>query len=296
MELYTSLTRLKMAMNGGMLPPMTPVPEKSLALIDPAFVPGQGALCEDEERGLRCPIRGCGKYFHRLSSHISSRAHTVSVREVRSALGIPQTVSLMSRRARENASRGRKSPAAQEAFAKTRSRLRDPRRGVRARTASWRASKASMMARNLADRCVTQLAHKVIDLGNRLGREPNSVEFAAEYGEGLLYHVCETFGSWNAAKAHVGMKVVRYGRGGVPREAVLEALAAWYERHGRLPSTQDYKKRERVPWLPGRAAILRVFGADSWAEAMRRAASVLDIYGGPYGLPPLHTPVAAVAA
>jgi hypothetical protein len=60
MELYTSLTRLKMELNDGRMPPMTPVPENVRHFINPDFVLGLGALHEDDALGLRCPIRGCG--------------------------------------------------------------------------------------------------------------------------------------------------------------------------------------------------------------------------------------------
>ena len=59
-DLYTSLIRAKQELNDGVLPPMTPVPENVQHFIDPAFTPGLGALEEDPEKGLRCPVKGWG--------------------------------------------------------------------------------------------------------------------------------------------------------------------------------------------------------------------------------------------
>ena len=71
MERYTSLTRLKMALADGRMPPMTPLSPRAMALLNPDFCIGMGAFMETEEMGLRCPV--CGKWFHDLTKHLNAR-------------------------------------------------------------------------------------------------------------------------------------------------------------------------------------------------------------------------------
>ena len=107
-DLYTSLTNLKREMNGGRMPPMTPIPERALAVIDPALTPGLGALEEDPEKGLRCPVRGCGKWAHALSSHITSAHRNIGgVRGFKRMMSIPRTAALLSRREKARRSEDR---------------------------------------------------------------------------------------------------------------------------------------------------------------------------------------------
>jgi hypothetical protein len=70
MDMYSTLSRAKQAMNGGDVPPLTPLTRAALKHIDPEFAPGMGVLVEDADKGFRCPVRGCGRYFQKLSVHL----------------------------------------------------------------------------------------------------------------------------------------------------------------------------------------------------------------------------------
>lgn len=302
MDLYTSLTRLKQEMNGGTLPPMTPLPEKALALIDPAFTPGLGALEEHPEKGLRCPVRECGEYRHRLSLHLN-RCHKSIGGEagIKAALSIPRTAKLVSQSHSKKLAH-KITPAVRE---KMREQGREAAASGRLQTAAVRRDrgvasrrdKQTMNIRNLRDKCEAQLSHKLIDLEHSLGRSPSEREAASVYGDGFTLYLRRVYGSWNAALARFGLEARRNSprgllrSGGRPlapdvlRNAVLESLRAYYNAHGSLPTANTINNPARTPLTPAVATIQKAMGADTFPEAMRRAASLLNIRGGRYGLP-----------
>lgn len=292
MELYTSLVRLKQAMNGGTLPPMTPFTALALEVVDPTFlrrVGGMGGLDEDEALGLRCPIKGCGVWRHALYTHIRFAHPEIGCDGLRRALSIPLTATLVSSKLRPAiAARGRLPRASLDTLKEMAACGR-----VRAH-ARRRRGTTTIGERNLRNSCPAQLSHRIIDLHNRLGRSPTSNEFASEYGFGLRDLVRVTFGSWENALALVGLDAVR--RKARPFRSsqldVLPALSAWYHEHGTLPSRAAVESGRQTPVLPCRKTIQRALNARSWAEAMQRAASILNIYGGRYGLPQRKEPAA----
>lgn len=294
MDLYTSLTRLKMAMNGGELPPMTPLPESALVAIDPAFTiggNGLGGLVEDEAKGLRCPVRGCGRWYHQITHHLDrSHAEEGGAARVRELLEIPASASLISTRLREKfvANNERRDSAAALATWRTlhpgeTARMARASRAVR--VAGVRHTSRTVGFKNLLDSCPQQLAHKLIDLHKKLGRSPCADEGRAEYGPGFVSAVQRVYGSWNNAKAQVGLERWKTSKQRWSQAAVLEALNAWYEVHGSLPSSLAIRRRRSTPVMPSKSAILSRFNTSSWPEAMRRAAALLNIYGGKFGLP-----------
>jgi hypothetical protein len=279
-ELYTSLTRLKMAMNGGIMPPMTKLSEQALKLIDPAFTIGMGALEEDAVKGLRCPVRGCGQYYHALGYHLSRTHRAIGgLVAVREALGIPACVPFLSISARL-------------AFAKRSRPLtsqRPPEQDRKAIAQVCRATKLSANGRNLRDRCEEQLRQKFTILELENGRAPSMREAKERFGWGFVAGVQRIYGTWRNALGQFGMSALTArevaARRLVSREATLDGLRAWYEVHGDLPTSDDANRRDRFPLIPSSATIRRAMGCAGWDEAMRRAAALLNIYGGRYGLP-----------
>lgn len=285
MELYTPLVRLKQEMNNGTLPPMMEVPESVQHIIDPSFTIGYGALDEDSEKGLRCPVRGCGRWFHSLGRHISRSHPRIGQTGVRAALSIPSGTSLLSRKEIDRYQRAGKRLSA---YRPTDFAVRGAERLSKDRTRSGRTKSRNASttgARNLANRCRAQLAHRIIDLHNRFGRTPTCQEFATEHTPGLAKFVSVVFGSWNNAVNQCGLEVNRRSSPEQWRQRALDALAIWYERHGTLPSASEINNPHRTPLTPSKPSILRGLKTESWPEAMRRAASLLNIYGGRYGLP-----------
>lgn len=291
-ELYTSLTQLKISMNGGALPPMTPLTLEARAICDPEFSLGMGALVQDTEKGLRCPVRSCGRWVHSYRHHADARhADIGGSTAILRVLDIPQQVVLYSERLRatrrhnvahlrefsRNGSRGPRTTATKAKIAATR-----------------RAIYSTVSSRNFRNRCDTQMKHIMIDMHHRLGRTPSYREAEMEPGlEGFARCATKVYGSWANALAMFGLESVRLSCRKLTCERVLAGLRAWYDMHGSLPSQRDVVKGIRLPILATCQTHTRVLGTPSWPEAMRRAAALLNIYGGRYGLPECARPEAA---
>jgi hypothetical protein len=99
-----------------------------------------------------------------------------------------------------------------------------------------------------------------------------------------------TFGTWNNAKAMVGLELLQGHTGTRTGVAlVVESLRAWYEAHGDLPTTGDTKNLARAPMIPSERTIRRAFGVSNWPAAMRSAADHLGIKSERYGTPQRRT-------
>lgn len=281
MQLYTSLVRLKQGLNGGILPPMTPIPDQAKHLIDPAFTVGLGGLEEDAENGLRCPVRGCGVYRHNLGVHIAGSHRSVGgVLAVKRALSIPKSAAFISQKLRDNTNRVTPRPNG--------GRLTSRRVKEMAAKGLMRRRPRSRMtvgAKNLRDRCVAQLTHRMLDLNNSLGRSPTAAEARSRWGGAIVTDIIRTFGSWANAKAQCGLGVYRRNFRRLDTAGALAALEAYYNEHGTLPNVDTAYRNPSTPLLPAPTAIMRALKTDSWPAAMQIAASMLNIYGGRHGLP-----------
>lgn len=282
-DLYTSLKMAKQAMNGGTLPPLTPLTEEALRVVDARFVDGMGAIREDKDRGLQCPI--CGEWRHGLTRHINL-THATKVDEVRRALGIPATARLcstaLSERQRSHMA-GRR-PAHLPA-------IRIPRRARKKAGATKRDTARSVGVRNLSNTCLAQLRQRLNACSAKIGRDPstNEIKLLSREGfapaRGFLNAAVFLYGSWGNFVAQAGLVAHKRGGQSYGIDAVLGALRAWYDEHGTLPSYAEASSPTRAPLIPHRQTIARTLGAKSWREAMEIAASQLGIYGGRYGLP-----------
>lgn len=289
MELYTSLVQLKQAMNGGQLPPMTPVPENVQHLIDPTLTIGMGALMEDAEKGLRCPVRACGAWMHRLQRHWDTRhADIGGSQALRRALSLPHTVKLVSQ---QSAAKTRDMTVARQAagaFPVGRARSDLAALSKFANAVPRRRTRTTVAYKNLANNCVAQLSHRLIDLNHRVGRSPSENDARVSWGpEGdkMVGRIIRAFGTWNNAKAMCGLEAYTRGGRAKSRAAVMAGLSAYYDIHNCLPTVATVRQRHLRPLLPSDRAIMRALRAKSWQEAMEYAASLLNIYGGRYGLP-----------
>lgn len=287
-DLYTSLVRAKQALNGGTLPPMTPVPENVHHFIDPDLTPGLGALEEDVDLGLRCPVRGCGEWFGRLRRHLNAvHADIGGASAVLRALSIPDTASLDSRQVRRNLKRAARTPSRRDISLANLARVNKLSSESR-RKAGRRQSrnKTTVGVRNLRNTCEAQLAHRIIDMSHKVGRTPSYKE-AMVLDQQALTAAISTYGTWNAALAAVGLKTRRHPRAPqYDKEQVLTILREYYSQNGVLPSQDDIRHQRRTPLLPAAKTILRAMGTKSWPEAMRLAARALNVKGGRYG--PTH--------
>jgi hypothetical protein len=276
-----------MAMNGGQMPPMTPLDERAKKFIEPAFTPGMGALEEDPEKGLRCPVRGCGRFFHLLATHISHEHRAIGgAAAVRAALDIPTRVSLLSAKQRliqEDAARRRFEQRVRSGTAPIPPHR--PRGTPKGHGVSVSCSKRSTANRNLADRCQAQLAHRLADLTSEIGRTPSQREWRSRYPDVSEGFIRSAYGSWNSFLAQCGVLIRRGPNRHLTVDGVLDAMGAFHAEHGDLPSAYEAHFLHRAPIIPSRRAVLRAMGASTWEEAMSQVAAALNIVGGRYGLP-----------
>ena len=266
-EPYTTLVMVKMMLNDGSLPPMTPIPEKIRHIINPEYVPGFGALNEDEEKGLQCPV--CGAWKHWLSSHVGNAHQEIGgARGLRKLMGMPLGMSLLSRSARERTREAHKGRD-----------TKPMRRGLRnAKRRNGKRRKLTVAERNFRNTCHAQLGHFLWDLRNKLGRSPSFREGCALEPTRARAAI-HMYGTWNAAKAAHGLDVVGRYTASSP-EAVTAAIAAWVEVRGRLPGAADAQRG--LPWIPPYSTVLRQLKCDSWKGAMRKVAIRLGAYDARY--------------
>jgi hypothetical protein len=285
MQLYTSLVRLKQAMQNGATPPMTPIPESVHHIIDPAFTIGLGAITEDPVKGLRCPVRGCGTWHHVLSHHITSSHRSLGVDGVRRALSLPATMRLVSM---AHSTRLRAAAASRPQSDRQRAAFRPgSRKGTVRRSAS-----GTVGQRNMRDRCQAQLAHRLIDLRNTLGRTPTQAEAISAWGgHSVVREIEKVYGTWNNALVQCGMTVRR--KVDLTVADALEGLRAYHSVHGVLPSIRQAAAPTRTPLVMSHNTIKKLLGEPTWYDCMRKAARSLGIRDGRYGLTPFADEVAA---
>ncbi len=269
-QLYTTLVMVKRSLNDGRLPPMTPIPEEIRHIINPENVPGLGALNEDDEKGVQCPV--CGGWFHTLTLHLN-RTHQDEggAKGIKRALGLPPGVALISN---DHRKKMRKVALASGCAAN----LRPTRKGRRTKRRPSGRGKLTTSERNFKNTCHAQIGHRLCDLHNRLGRSPSMSE-AKALDPGLGPACIVIYGTWDAAKAMHGIGAVTRRGQSTPqhsRGSVMASISAWVEANGRLPGSGDV--RLTLPMLPEYATILKYLKADSWKGAMRKAAVSLGIY------------------
>lgn len=284
-ELYTSLVRAKQELNGGTLPAMTPVPERVHHIIDPDLTVGMGALTEDPDKGLQCPVRGCGRWLVNLRQHLNgSHADVGGAKGVLRALSIPENVPLKPRAAREK--------QAEVMRRNIDTGKIDPMEGVRLsaekRSAYYkrgrRTKRATTGTRNLTNTCEAQIAQRILLVAEKVGRSPSMKE-AVALDPPLRSAAIRVYGSWNAAKAAVGLKTYDGSGGkasagwGYGRSDVLEMLGEFYRAHGRLPTVSEGRSPTRTPVIPSRPTIIKHLKADSWRDAMDKVETALIARG-----------------
>lgn len=282
-ELYTSQMHLKRILSGLASPSLTPLPPSAEKLIDPAFVPGLGALNEDPRGRLQCPIRGCGKWFEQLGPHIARAHRSVGTEKVKKALGIPKSTGLVASQMRT-----KMRAAAKRAVASSLSRREGLDRGGRGNAGRVHvARRITIHQKNHSDTCPAQLQDKITILDRKLGRSPTLNEFIGQYGEQAAHEVRNVFGTWNNAKAVCGLSLYSAADGSrlhaKTRDAVLLSLKTWYDEHGDLPSVSDCENPSRAPRIPGYRVIMRALSVENWLAAMRTAAAHFGLSSERYG-------------
>ena len=280
-DIYTNQVHLKRVLAGLATPAFAPAPATVLGVLDPENFPGMGALNEDDRGYLQCPVRDCGKYFPRLSTHLNQAHRGIGGdRTIREALGIPKSRVLVS--------------ASIRAVARAAAILRPLTPAQRAGLASGysRAKNRkhlpnSAVARNFSDTCSAQLLAKIESLATRLGHAPTYGEFIEEYGANMWEAVRRVYGTWNNAKSLCGLSPAtkHWHPTRTGRTAVLESLKTYYDATGDLPGSVEVQRRSTTPLVPCYTTILKNLGVSTWQAAMRSAVDYLGITSERYGAP-----------
>lgn len=287
-DLYTDQVHLKRLLAGQATAAFTPLSLDTTKFIDPAFVPGMGALMERPEDGaLRCPVKGCGQWVLKLAYHVAKKHQNIGgVTAVRRALSIPCSVSLLSSRVvAERRSRvGARYADRGEDLNRWRAGGGRSNRNGNGRLGSG----TTVSQRNFADTCPAQLREKLTALDRKLGHSPSVTEFTREFGVKAANAVKRVFGSWNAAKTECGLdsNTPSSWRGERRHNfkspaSVTAAFQLFYERNGDLPRSGSHETRG--PRVPDYRVTCRATGADNWNAAMRSVGESLGIKSERYG-------------
>lgn len=286
-KLYTTLVMAKLALNDGRMPPMTPIPEQIRHIINPEYVAGLGALNEEDDKGLQCPV--CGVWLARLTLHINAKHDDIGgAKAVRKLLGVPATAALWSQKqiaaARlvmeaRSAATNNEAEAIKNLHAHKRAGMWQRKTRGKKLPRRSRGTVLSVGTRNLRNTCDAQIGHRLWDLRNHLGRSPTWID-VNHFNPGLGPSCKVIYGTWNAAKALHGLDTLPAGNTRHTRRSIVEGWSGWVEAHGCLPSLRQ--RRLKLPLTPSPQATLKYLKADTWAEAMRKVAVALGIHDARY--------------
>ncbi len=297
-RLYTTLAAVKMALRGE-LPPMAQIPERLRDVLDPAFCLGMGGIKEVKGKGLQCPYRECGVWRDRLDLHLKAHGDEGGY-ELKRMLSIPRLAPLVSRELSEKmgrAARRRMATGVNPLFyanGKMRPVAVAGRRKAHApevrsrRVRNYRATTRTTGHKNMLNNCEAQLAGRMLDVQNRLGRSPTSTE-ANELDPGLVEAVSRLYGSWDGGKTSIGLKLANHSGGGkklYTRQAIVDLFANHYEANGTLPTCNRVVDRLCLPPVPTYGCVQKYFPEHiGWPKLMDHMAWKIGITDGRYGKP-----------
>lgn len=265
LDVFTTLTLTKMALHNGQMPPMMPLTDEALVVCDPRFTPGMGALEADpKSEMLRCPFRGCGKHYHNLGVHIVRSHGADGPQTLRKVLSLPVSAPLRSPLSLRHLRAARPRHPAKRVY-KPRAVTSTPRPSGKPKP-----RKKTISELNWASSCPAQTLTRLLDLRNRLGREPTSSE-AMKLDHGLFTAVGYLYGSWPAGLGALVLKTK--GRRGFGKGHLLPMVAAFHRVHGRWPTRTEAGKDTTVPVIPAATIVMGALEADSWEVAVGRMVS-----------------------
>jgi hypothetical protein len=234
----------------------------------------QGTLAQTED-GSKVQCHICGELCYNLGVHVFN-AHGIKAAQYREMFELNKRTPLCS----DKASQDYKNRAVAVWEAKTESEKEQQRKIMRAaaKVAPKPGNYVQLERRNQLGMCPDQLLEKIRVLADNLGSSPTVTQFKAEYGDRFIFTIQRTFGSWNAAKAQLGLSPCKTGQR-VPHnkgvckftiEELLAYLRNHYERTQTIPTFSDWKRY----YFPDYHIYLRQFG--SIKEARRQAGLPVD--------------------
>jgi hypothetical protein len=250
-KLYTNLVRDKLIISGGNHPPMTELTPEALRVFDPEYLPGLGSLTEHPTQGIRCPLRGCGKYFQSLAAHLRRSHPKLSPVKLKQLLSLDPGTALCSLRSSAKCSEA----AISQALGRHGKITLQTRRKMSISRRSHRTPTESVGYRNQRNACDAQLKDTLIKLCAKLRRTPKMSDVSSRFAQVVTkYH-----GTWNNGLLMLtGRKGNSPGRGlRYTREEIRTRVRVFIERTGRVPAQKDFQ-RPALPFSYG--TLFRHYG------------------------------------
>ena len=221
----------------------------------------QGTLAQTEDgKAVQCHI--CGNQFYNLGAHVFSQ-HGLRAAEYRQKFSLNRRTPLCS----DQASQDYKARALAIWDNKTpdeKERQKDLMRSAAA-VAVRVGNPKQLQQKNKDGSCPDQLLEKIRVLAEELNHSPTVKEFMARYENRFMFAITRTFGSWDAAKAQLGLSKCKSGSR-IPhnkgtcifsKDELLAYLKNHYERTKSVPTFSDWKR----VYFPDYHIYLKQFGS-----------------------------------
>ena len=220
-----------------------------------------GTLAQTSD-GSKAQCHICGELYYNLGAHIFN-THQMKAAEYREKFQLgkrtPLCSDLASREYKERALAlwNRKTPEEQEQQKRIMQEAAAQARRI--------GHRRSLEEKNKHGMCPDQLLEKIRVLADKLGRSPTAQEFRIEYKHRFLCTIERTFGSWNAAKAQLGLSPCKPGsrephnKGSCKftDDELLHYLQQHYKRFGKPPTASDWSRY----YFPDYHIYLKRFGS-----------------------------------
>jgi len=220
-----------------------------------------GTLAQTHD-GSKVQCHICGELYYNLGAHIFN-SHQMKAKEYRKKFQLGKRTPLCS----DQASREYKERALQLWHRKT-PEEREQQKDLM-RTAATQAKRIghtrSLEEKNLHGMCPDQLLEKIRLVADKLGKSPTAQEFRSVYKQRYLDSITRTFGSWNQAKAQLGLSPCKSGTRFPHNKGtckftdaeLLSYLTNHYQRFQKAPTASDWARY----YFPDYHIYLKRFGS-----------------------------------
>jgi len=148
----------------------------------------KGVVIEDFKSGkLQCSI--CGEWFEQMAMHLNHK-HNIDSKEYKKRFGLLLSTALKSKTMRlkqsEIMQKMRRSYRKHRIKFKKNNLFAGNRKGI----------KKAPESRNKYGVCDLQIMHKILELGEELGKTPTLTQLKERYGGGFIFHLHKRYGSY----------------------------------------------------------------------------------------------------
>lgn len=192
----------------------------------------------------------CGGLFRMLNNGHLMKVHGITARQYKEKVGLSQQTALCGEETREKLLKRGHNPNNMAELKKAQEIRRE--RIAKGLPDKQSGFKLSLEKKNIRGTCPDQLLDRIRDAEKKLGRVPTMEEFLRMNEGKYTGSIRETFGSWTAAVAKLGLKTHHKQ---YTDEELLEAMRNFYRVHQRSPKWSDMERG----LLPGSTAYYSHF-------------------------------------